>query len=65
MPFTAPINEQNFVLNTIVGMEELASYEKFAEATPDLVGPLSKGWGNLPLANLNRSTALVTLWVRG
>lgn len=45
MPFTAPINEQNFVLNTIVGMEELASYEKFAEATPDFGGAIVEGVG--------------------
>jgi alkylation response protein AidB-like acyl-CoA dehydrogenase len=45
MTFTAPTTEQLFVLKTITGIEELASHERFAEATPDLVEAIVEGVG--------------------
>jgi len=35
--YTAPLKDMQFVLNEIVGINELTQYEEFAEATPDLV----------------------------
>jgi len=45
MSFTAPTQEQLFVLNHITGMEELAAHERFAEATPDMVQAIVEGLG--------------------
>jgi alkylation response protein AidB-like acyl-CoA dehydrogenase len=45
MTFTAPTTEQLFVLNHIVGMEELAAYPRFADATPDMVQAIVEGLG--------------------
>ncbi|MGQ3179670.1 MAG: acyl-CoA dehydrogenase family protein, partial [Blastomonas fulva] len=45
MTFSAPTTEQLFVLKTITGIEELASFERFAEATPDLVEAIVEGVG--------------------
>ncbi|MEZ5710459.1 MAG: acyl-CoA dehydrogenase [Blastomonas sp.] len=57
MSFTAPTTEQLFVLKTIAGIEELASHERFAEATPDLVEAIVEGVGQFAegeFAPLNR-----------
>ncbi len=45
MTFSAPTTEQLFVLKTITGIEELSSFERFAEATPDLVEAIVEGVG--------------------
>ena len=45
MTFSAPTTEQLFVLRTITGIEELASFDRFAEATPDLVEAIVEGVG--------------------
>ena len=45
MSFTAPTQEQLFVLDHITGMEELAAHERFAEATPDMVQAIVEGLG--------------------
>jgi alkylation response protein AidB-like acyl-CoA dehydrogenase len=58
MSYTPPIAEQNFVLEHVVRIGELAAQERFAEATPDLVQAIVEGAGAFAageFAPLNRS----------
>ncbi len=45
MPFTPVITEQRFVLDSIVGMPELAASERFAMASADVVDAVLEGVG--------------------
>jgi len=45
MTYTPPAEEQKFLLRHIVGMDELASADAFAEATPDTVDAIVEGAG--------------------
>jgi len=57
MTYSPPIEEQRFVLRHVVGMDELAGHEAFAEATPDLVDAILEGAGQFAageFAPLNR-----------
>jgi alkylation response protein AidB-like acyl-CoA dehydrogenase len=57
MTYSPPIEEQRFVLRHVVGMDELAGREAFAEATPDLVDAILEGAGQFAagaFAPLNR-----------
>ncbi|MEE9433828.1 MAG: acyl-CoA dehydrogenase [Sphingorhabdus sp.] len=57
MTFTPPVTEQLFVLKHIAGLDELASHERFAEATPDMVEAIVSGIGEFAageFAPLNR-----------
>jgi alkylation response protein AidB-like acyl-CoA dehydrogenase len=58
MSYTPPIAEQNFVLEHVVRIGELASHERFGEATPDLVQAIVEGAGAFAageFAPLNRT----------
>ncbi len=57
MSFVTPINEQLFVLRHVTGIEELASHQRFADATPDMVEAIVEGLGQFAqdqFAPLNR-----------
>ncbi len=57
MSFTAPIQEQLFVLNHVTDIEQLASHERFADASPDMVQAIVEGVGAFAAAEfapLNR-----------
>jgi alkylation response protein AidB-like acyl-CoA dehydrogenase len=57
MAYAAPVTEQLFVLKHIVGIDELAAHQRFAEATPDMVQAIVEGLGefaNEQFAPLNR-----------
>jgi alkylation response protein AidB-like acyl-CoA dehydrogenase len=57
MTYTPPVAEQRFVLKHVVGIDELAGHEAFAEATPDLVDAILEGAGEFAageFAPLNR-----------
>ena len=43
MSYTPPVAEQNFVLDHVVRIAELAAAPRFAEATPDLVAAIVEG----------------------
>ncbi|MAW98574.1 MAG: acyl-CoA dehydrogenase [Sphingomonas sp.] len=45
MSFTAPVAEQRFVLDHIVGMAQLAETDRFAAASPDMVEAVLEGIG--------------------
>ncbi len=45
MTYTPPVEEQKFLLRHVVGMEELAGHNAFAEASPDLVDAILEGAG--------------------
>jgi 3-(methylthio)propanoyl-CoA dehydrogenase len=45
MTYTPPIAEQRFVLDHVVGIDELAGHAAFAAATPDLVDAIVEGAG--------------------
>jgi 3-(methylthio)propanoyl-CoA dehydrogenase len=45
MSFTAPVQEQLFVLKHITGIDELAAHPRFADATPDMVEAIVEGIG--------------------
>ena len=45
MTYTPVITEQRFLLDHIVKLEELASHERFADATPDMVEAILVGAG--------------------
>jgi 3-(methylthio)propanoyl-CoA dehydrogenase len=45
MSFTAPTQEQMFVLQNITGINELAAHNRFADATPDMVEAIVEGVG--------------------
>jgi alkylation response protein AidB-like acyl-CoA dehydrogenase len=45
MPFTPPTAEQRFVLEQVVRLPELAATERFAAATPDVIGAVLDGVG--------------------
>jgi len=45
MTYTPPVADQRFVLEHIVGMDELAGHDRFAEATADLVDAILEGAG--------------------
>jgi alkylation response protein AidB-like acyl-CoA dehydrogenase len=47
MPFTAPVAEQRFVLDTIARVGELAATDRFAAATPDVVDAVLEGIAGL------------------
>ena len=58
MTYTPPVAEQLFLLRHIVGMDELAGHNAFAEATPDLVEAIVQGAGDFAageFAPLNRA----------
>ncbi|MDQ8757903.1 acyl-CoA dehydrogenase [Sphingosinicella sp. LHD-64] len=58
MGYTPPVEEQKFLLRHIVGMDELAGHNAFAEAAPDLVDAIVEGAGAFAageFAPLNRS----------
>jgi alkylation response protein AidB-like acyl-CoA dehydrogenase len=45
MTYIAPIAEQRFLLEHIVGMDELSGHDAFADATPDTVHAIVEGIG--------------------
>ncbi|MFZ5748819.1 MAG: acyl-CoA dehydrogenase [Pseudomonadota bacterium] len=45
MSFVAPVSEQRFVLDHIVRLDQLAATDRFADATPDMVGAVLEGAG--------------------
>ena len=45
MSFTAPTQDQLFVLQHITGIGELAAHDRFADATPDMVEAIVEGVG--------------------
>jgi alkylation response protein AidB-like acyl-CoA dehydrogenase len=45
MTYTPPVIEQTFLLKHVVGLDELAGQEGFAEATPDLAAAIVEGAG--------------------
>jgi 3-(methylthio)propanoyl-CoA dehydrogenase len=47
MPFTPPVTEQRFVLDTVADVAGLAAHDRFAEATPDMVDAILDGIGAL------------------
>ncbi len=58
MTYTPPVEEQRFLLRHIVGIDELAGHNAFAEATPDLVDAILVGAGEFAageFAPLNRA----------
>lgn len=58
MSYTPPVEEQKFLLRHIVGMDELAGHDIYAEATGDLVDAIVEGAGAFAageFAPLNRS----------
>ncbi len=57
MPFTPPVAEQRFVLDTVVCLRELASTDRFAAASEDVVEAVLEGVGQFAArewAPLNR-----------
>jgi len=46
MPFTAPVAEQRFVLETVARIADLAATEHFAAATPDVIDAVLEGIGD-------------------
>ncbi len=57
MSFRPPANEQRFVLDHVVRIEELAAHQRYAEASSDLVDAIIDGAGSLAAdvwAPLNR-----------
>ena len=57
MTYTQPVEEQKFLIRHIVGMEELAGHNQFAEASPDMVDAIVEGAGQFAagmFAPLNR-----------
>jgi alkylation response protein AidB-like acyl-CoA dehydrogenase len=58
MTYSPPVEEQRFLLRHIVGIDELAGHNVFAEATPDLVDAIVAGAGDFAagvFAPLNRA----------
>jgi alkylation response protein AidB-like acyl-CoA dehydrogenase len=58
MSYTPPVAEQNFVLEHVVRIDELAAHDRFAEATPDLAAAIVEGAGAFAagtFAPLNRA----------
>ena len=58
MTYTPPTTEQKFLLKHVVGMEELAGHNAFAEASADVVEAIVDGAGALAageFAPLNRT----------
>src|SRR5688500_14033564 len=45
MTYTPPVIEQTFLLKHVVGLDELAGHNMFAEATPDLADAIVEGAG--------------------
>ena len=45
MTYTPPVDEQRFLLDHVVGIDELAGHNAFAEATADLVDAIVEGAG--------------------
>jgi 3-(methylthio)propanoyl-CoA dehydrogenase len=45
MSYAAPITEQKFVLDHVTRIAELAAFDRFAEATPDMVDAILDGAG--------------------
>ncbi len=57
MSFTAPVQEQLFVLKHVTGIDELAAHPRFADAAPDMVEAIVEGIGAFATAEfapLNR-----------
>ena len=57
MTYTPPVEEQRFLLRHVVGMDELAGHNSFAEATSDVVDAILEGAGQFAagaFAPLNR-----------
>jgi len=57
MTYNPPVEEQRFLLRHIVGIDELAAHNGFAEAAPDLVDAILEGAGQFAageFAPLNR-----------
>ena len=50
MGFTAPTQDQLFVLNHITKIHELAAHDRFADATPDMVEAIVNGVGEFAAA---------------
>jgi alkylation response protein AidB-like acyl-CoA dehydrogenase len=50
MSFTAPTQDQLFVLQHITGIDELAAHDRFADATPDMVEAIVEGVGEFAAA---------------
>ncbi len=58
MPYTSPTTEIRFILDRVVGFDDVAATERFAEATPDTVEAILTEAGKLcdqVLAPLNRA----------
>ena len=47
MPYAAPIAEQRFVLDRIVGIDELAQTDRYAAASPDVIDAVLEGIAQL------------------
>lgn len=43
MPYTAPVAEQRFVLDHVVGLDQLAATDRFAAASPDVIDAVLEG----------------------
>ncbi len=57
MSYSPPVEEQKFLLRHVVGIDELAGHNQFAEATPDVVDAIVAGAGEFAageFAPLNR-----------
>ena len=57
MTYMPPVSEQRFLLDHIVKIDELASHERFADATPDMIDAILTGIGEFAAeeyAPLNR-----------
>ncbi len=40
MPFRAPVSDHLFLMNNVVGFDQVAATDRYAEASPDLVGAI-------------------------
>jgi len=57
MTYAPPVEEQKFLIRHIVGMDELAGHNRFAEASGDMVDAIVEGAGQFAagmFAPLNR-----------
>ena len=57
MSYSPPVEEQKYLLRHVVGIDELAGHNRFAEATPDVVDAIVAGAGEFAageFAPLNR-----------
>ena len=55
MTFTAPTADQVLAMQVNAGIEQLATSERFAAATPDLVAAIAEGIGQLAAGDAERA----------